>query len=502
MGELLGTVISKDSNPNSSEFAFVITNTKARKGQFVMLGTPEGKMIARISDIIKTNRYFERAESVQEFERAGKSLTELFPADRWEYLVGEAVSLGVYNENKLMRSSFPASPGTKVYMAENNILSSFFGLDENKGLEIGKVEYHDLPVRLNMTKLFQKHLAILAMSGAGKSYLTSVLMEELLERRPEHGQMAVVAIDTHGEYVGFAEDPKYRDNADIILGKDFKIGVPHISANTIAQFIPAMSSVQKRELTRLLSSMYTEKKGQTFNLKDVLDYIDESDIKASTKGILYTLLLSLEQTKLFGNYDNPSLDKLTKPGHLTIIDISDMTNLRNKQMVVTYLSTKLFEARRTGRIPPYVLIIEEAHNFAPEGTKSEAALSRRIIEKIAREGRKFNSCLCLISQRPINLSTTALSQCNTHMILRVNNPYDLKHIGESSEGLTSDVLKTISSLRVGETLVVGEAVNYPLFLKVRERRSKKNERGIALEEACLNFRKEEEQKAEDLEAFI
>ena len=75
MSEVVGTVISKELNPNVSQFSFVITNMNARKGQFVMLDTPEGKMIARISDIIKTNRYFERAESVHEFERAGKSLS-------------------------------------------------------------------------------------------------------------------------------------------------------------------------------------------------------------------------------------------------------------------------------------------------------------------------------------------------------------------------------------------------------------------------------------------
>jgi len=84
----------------------------------------------------------------------------------------------------------------------------------------------------------------------------------------------------------------------------------------------------------------------------------------------------------------------------------------------------------------------------------------------------------------------------------VTNPYDLKHIGESSEGLTSDVLGTISSLRVGEALIVGEAVNYPLFLKVRERKSKKNERGIALEQACLNFADGREQKERDAKAFM
>ena len=353
-----------------------------------------------------------------------------------------------------------------------------------------------------MTKLLQKHMAILAMSGAGKSYLTSVLIEELLDRKPENGQMAVVVIDTHGEYIGFAEDPKYRDRSDVILGRDFRVGVPGLSAGIIAEFMPSMTSVQKRELNKLLSSMYNEKRGQTFDFKDVLAQIDSSEIKSATKGILYTLLLNLENTRLFGHYDNPSLDKLARPGHLTIIDISDMTNLFEKQMIVTYLSRKLFEARRSSVIPPFVIVIEEAHNFCPEGARSEAAVSRNIIEKIAREGRKFNSCLCLISQRPINLSTTALSQCNTHLILRVTNPYDLDHIGKSSEGLTADVIKTISSLRVGEALLVGEAVNYPLFVKVRKRYSKKNERGIELEKACLDFKSNKETKKQDLEAFV
>jgi len=502
MSEVVGTVISKELNPNVSQFSFVITNMNARKGQFVMLDTPEGKMIARISDIIKTNRYFERAESVHEFERAGKSLSDLFPSDRWEYLVGEAVALGIYKEKSLTRAAFPASPGSKVYIAENDILSDFFGLDKEKGLEIGSVEYHNLQVKVNMTKLLQKHMAILAMSGAGKSYLTSVLIEELLDRKPENGQMAVVVIDTHGEYIGFAEDPKYRDRSDVILGRDFRVGVPGLSAGIIAEFMPSMTSVQKRELNKLLSSMYNEKRGQTFDFKDVLAQIDSSEIKSATKGILYTLLLNLENTRLFGHYDNPSLDKLARPGHLTIIDISDMTNLFEKQMIVTYLSRKLFEARRSSVIPPFVIVIEEAHNFCPEGARSEAAVSRNIIEKIAREGRKFNSCLCLISQRPINLSTTALSQCNTHLILRVTNPYDLDHIGKSSEGLTADVIKTISSLRVGEALLVGEAVNYPLFVKVRKRYSKKNERGIELEKACLDFKSNKETKKQDLEAFV
>ena len=497
----LGTIISTPDSPSTTKLAFIVTGS-ARKGQFVMLETQEGKLIGRISEIIKTNRYFERAESVQEFERSGKPLTELFPSERWEYLVAEAVPLGVYSSEKLMRSAFPASPGAKVFNAENSILSIFFGLDLEKGLHLGTVEHHNMLVKLNMTRLLQKHFAILAQSGAGKSYLTSCLIEELLDRKPEDGQVATVVIDTHGEYIGFAEDKNYKDRTDVILGRDFRIGVPGLSMGMIAGIMPHMTSVQKRELNKFLAVMNDENRGKVFDFRDVLNKLESSEIKSTTRDILYTLIYELDSTGLFSGYDNPSLQKLTRPGHLTVIDISDMVSLKEKQIIVTYLGQKLFNARRSGAIPPFAFIVEEAHNFAPEGVHREGAISRNIIEKIAREGRKFHACLGLISQRPINLSTTALSQCNTHIILRVTNPYDLKHIGESSEGLTSDVLGTISSLRVGEALIVGEAVNYPLFLKVRERKSKKNERGIALEQACLNFADGREQKERDARAFM
>jgi hypothetical protein len=501
----VGTIISTEKTPNSEKFYFVISEKNVKKGQFVQVKTEEGRLIARVSDVIKTNRYFERAESVREFERSGKSLSDLFPAERWEYLVGEATSLGVYNENDtLHRSVVPPSPGEKVFLADSQALANFFGLDMEKGLHIGEIQHHGVPVKLNLTRLLQKHLAILAMSGAGKSYLTSVVIEELLERKPEWGKIATIVIDTHGEYIGFAEDPRYCEFTEIVLGRDFRIGVPGLSAYFFAEFLPQMTAVQKRELNRLLAIINEEKRGKVFDLKDIMEKLENDKIikKADTRNILYTYLSELDATGLFASYDNPPLDKLARPGYLTIIDISDMTNLREKQIVVTYLAKKLFEARRLGLIPPFLFVLEEAHNYAPEGVKREGAISRNIIEKIAREGRKFHACLCLISQRPVNLSTTALSQCNTHIILRVTNPYDLDHIGKTSEGITSDVLKTIASLRVGEALIVGEAVNYPLFVKVRERKSKKAERGIPLERAAIEYVENRRKITNDVKAFM
>ncbi|MEM7820130.1 MAG: ATP-binding protein, partial [Candidatus Aenigmatarchaeota archaeon] len=329
----IGTVISADHSPNASHFSFVISSDIVRKGQFVSLDSAEGKIIARVGDVVKTNRYFERAESVTEFERSGKSLTELFPAARWEYLVADAVALGVWKGKELVRSAYPPSPGSKVFLADPDVLEKFFGLDMTKGLNLGRLEWHDVDVKLDMTRLLHKHLAILGISGSGKSHTVAALIEELLDRPAEHGQMSVIVIDTHGEYTGFAEDEKYMDKSDVVLGKDFRIGVPGLGASMFSEFIPGMTSPQRRELNRLLALINEEQRGKVFDLKDILAKLEDDSVikKADTRSILYTYMYDLDSTYLFGGYDNPNLQKLARPGHLTVIDISDMTNLREKQ---------------------------------------------------------------------------------------------------------------------------------------------------------------------------
>jgi hypothetical protein len=100
------------------------------------------------------------------------------------------------------------------------------------------------------------------------------------------------------------------------------------------------------------------------------------------------------------------------------------------------------------------------------------------------------------------LSTTALSQCNTHIILRVTNPNDLDHIQMSSEGIDSRVAKNIAGLKVGEAIIVGEAVNYPVFISVRERNSTKREKGAPLHRQAIEFEEQAEKRKKNAEAFI
>ncbi|MEM7825727.1 MAG: ATP-binding protein [Candidatus Aenigmatarchaeota archaeon] len=496
----VGTVISTPEL-SSTKFSFVINqeNFLVRKGQFVQLETEEGLLIARISEIFKTNRYFVRAESVREYERSGKILPEFFPVERWEYLVADAISLGVFSNGIQKRVSFPPSPGLKVFLADEKVLSEFLGLDE-RGLNIGKIEFHGLDVKLNLTRLFQKHCSVLAQTGAGKSYLISDLIEEILDRDDKLGKPALIVIDPHGEYLGFGEDEKYFSKTKIFDENTLKIAANELSTNKICELQPFISPVEKRELTRIIDKLKEEK--ITYDLDDLIAAVEISDIKPNIKAPLVSWLNDLNSTGLFSNVTKPSLEELVKSGQLSVIDLSNFIHLRDKQIIVTFIARKLFEERRANRIPPFILFVEESHQFVPEREEKFQAISKSIIETIAREGRKFNASLVLISQRPIQLSVTALSQCSTSILLRIVNPYDIKHISESCEAISSDIIEMLPGLKVGEAIITGAALNYPIIVRVRKRKSKESPKiGMKLEEAILKYKEEEKQKIEDLKAF-
>lgn len=503
----LGTVVATVDGPSPSKFTFVVTENgcriPVRQGQFVEVETEEGRVIAFVTGLIKTNRYFMRAESVKEYERGGRPLTAIFPANRWEYLIAEAQALGVQGENRLERTTFPPSPGQKVCEAEPEALMRFLGLNQDGGVELGKLRHHEVPVRLDLTKLLRKHVAVLAMSGAGKSHFASVVVEELLDRLPERGRVAVVVIDVHGEYVGLAES--FSDRVSIVKGRELRIGVPNLSPWQFKEFVPDMSDVQARELQRVLSKLQAEMRSgkEPFGLDEVIAHVERDEgIHKQLQQALLGWLFNLRSLDLFDRADYPSWESIVEPGKAVIVDLSDITSLRKKQMLVAYAARGLFNARKRGRVPPFVLCLEEAHQFCPSSESKRAAISRSIIETLAREGRKFYASLVLISQRPVRLSTTVLSQANTNIILRITNPYDLEHIKQSSEAITGEVAAMISSLPVGEALIVGEAVNHPIFVRIKQRRSRESAHGASLEEVAKEFERRSGREREDAKAFM
>ncbi len=544
---LLGTVISTLEGPSTKQFAFVVSNPQVRKGQYVLVeGGEEGGLIAVVKDLLRANRYFERAESVSEYNKrsmppavsigvgvAGVGATQAsasqpssqagapagiqgflqsLPVNEWEYVVADCMTLGALKKNSLSRSAYPPSPGAKVSLVEPNSLKEFLGFGDD-GLHLGRLLQHEVEAKVDVSRLLQKHLAILGISGSGKSYFTSVLLEELLARKKGAGSPAVVVFDVHGEYVSFADkhrNPSFAEKTTVVKGNDVKIAFHKLPIEALMELVPDMSSTQARELEKIIFGLKKEMKDKgekAYDLKDLMDAVAAEPSlakKENVRGPLLSWLSRLRKLKLFSRADNPSLRDIVLPGKMVVFDLSELTDQKKKQVILAYFAQKLFKQRRKGLLPPFVLFVEEAHNFCKERAAKGGAISKGIIETIAREGRKFGACLCLISQRPVQLSTTALSQCNSYAIFKISNPYDLDHIQQSCEAIDREIVGEITLLKTGEGILLGEAVNQPAFIKVRMRKSAKAARAETLEQMAKDFEdlSARTATADDVEQFI
>ena len=539
--EPIGIVISGLNNlsPNIFEYSFILTNNQStftskntpfiHQGQYCLVESHEGFVIGIVEQIRMNNQYFSNVQTVKNFNLANVNMKNFFPSDQWECHIVDVHLLGtVRSKNKLFseldpttfkriqRVGFPVNPGNKVYLLKGNFLRNFLGLDEN-GLNIGKLSSYKLDVTLNINRLFNKHVAILAQSGAGKSYLLSVLFEELLSRPKDLGTPALFLIDLHGEYRFLKEkiddtqeklDPSkisgmksIQNEITSFNGSFIQIGVPDLTEYDFKRYQPGISVPQLRELRKALKICRKKfKKSETstddvtligYDINDIIADISENpDINSKLQSTLIGWLADLNNLRIFGKKNSPSIYELIKVGELTILDLSSIISMRKKQILLHFITSKLFYYRRSGKIPPFIIFLEEAHNFLPESGGNDA-ITKNIFETIAREGRKFFAQLVLVSQRPVRLSTTALSQCNTQIIMRITNPYDLNHIKQTSEALTNSSIEIISTLPTGNALIMGAALNYPIFTKIRKR-DLPNPRGEkSISEVCQEYFKKE-----------
>jgi len=118
---------------------------------------------------------------------------------------------------------------------------------------------------------------------------------------------------------------------------------------------------------------------------------------------------------------------------------------------------------------PVVLILEEAQNYIREGGRTEEdSISKLVFERIAREGRKYGLGLVVASQRPSELSKTVLSQCNSFIVHRLQNPEDLRYFREIVPGIYGQLLDQLPALAPRSALVLGECVQAPALVEMRE----------------------------------
>jgi DNA helicase HerA-like ATPase len=117
---------------------------------------------------------------------------------------------------------------------------------------------------------------------------------------------------------------------------------------------------------------------------------------------------------------------------------------------------------------PMLLVCEEAHRYIPSDERVGFSATKIALARIAKEGRKYGVSLCLVSQRPSELSTSVLSQCGTIFALRMGNEQDQSYVGRALPENAQSLLGVLPALRQQEAIVVGEGVTVPMRVRFAE----------------------------------
>ena len=153
----------------------------------------------------------------------------------------------------------------------------------------------------------------------------------------------------------------------------------------------------------------------------------------------------------------------TKKAAVTVIDLSSVP-FDVRPTVAAQIGRLAFEFNYWNllyRDFPILLMCEEAHSYIPRSSASQFSGSRKSMERLAKEGRKYGVGLAVISQRPHEVSETVLAQCGTFICLRITNPDDQGYVRRLVPESEGDLVSLLAGLGRGEALVLGEAVPLP-----------------------------------------
>jgi DNA helicase HerA-like ATPase len=406
--------------------------------------------------------------------------------------------------------------GAEVHAIGSDEIEMMFARFHAEGFEVGVLTTHpSIKVSLHATNLFGRHLAILGQTGSGKSWtVASVIQKAVAEMPKAH----IIILDLHGEYSWKREDESrhYAFDEEVVRHVDARdLEIPYWLM-TYAELCDLLIEHSEREATNqtaffrdcLLAGRQAENIGATppldlprvtvdtpiyFSLSELLDKVSAKNTERVGDRD--------KQGPMFGNFDrflmriesklnDSRYDFLLKPQvRITSASLSgllrDFVGLGDPKVQVTVidLSSVPFDVRPTvaaqiGRLAfefnywnpeyrefPILLICEEAHAYIPRASESQFAGSRKSMERIAKEGRKYGVGLGVVSQRPHEVSETVLAQCGTFICLRITNPDDQAYVRRLVPESEGDLVSVLAGLGRGEALVLGEAVPLPTRLQ-------------------------------------
>jgi DNA helicase HerA-like ATPase len=441
-------------------------------GEYVVMQYGKGTVLGLVENS-KVSSDALRNE-IRNFEEAHESSQVAQENKRDKSYRGTIRILGYVDDLKKCKSiipSVPPEPGVTVFEASRDDLAAVFSSRGNEWLRVGSLLRNpDVEAKVNADKIVSRHLAILAMTGMGKSNLVSLISKELAGIPG-----TVIIFDYHGDYSAI-------DIPNLNL-TDGKINPRYLSVEKLADVIEIQdnASNQQHVLRAAFNQDVKDRKGEDFwdalSSGVAAERAEKAYREASDK-----VLDKIDDARhKFKKILDPGMhDPLSviKNGRINVINLIELTEKQANVLVSYYLEEILRDRKSAGilnkdpkeakavRFPaPVLVVIEEAHVFVP---KDEDTQAKYFASKVAREGRKFGVGLVIVSQRPRGIDANILSQMGSLAVMRMIQPDDQMHVSSASESLSRDLLDQLTSLNPGEAILAGQWVNLPAFVRVDE----------------------------------
>jgi uncharacterized protein len=383
-------------------------------------------------------------------------------------------------------------PGSEVYAVSSPDMKQVYAADGRAHVEIGTVfPTKDIRGSLYIDAMLGKHFALLGSTGTGKSTSAALILHRICDMAPEGH---IVMIDPHGEYsAAFKTNGALFDVNNLampywLMNFEEHCEVFVTSSGDDRQMdcdILAKCILQAKSKNRIAESIgkLTVDAPIPYLLSDLTNIIQNEMgklDKASSSAPFLRLKGKIEEMKadprynfmfsgmLVGDTMAEFLSKIFRlPSNgkpISIIDVSgvpsDITST-----VVAVLSRMVFDYAIWSRNEPQrpiLLVCEEAHRYIPSDRVSGRSAVRNILERIAKEGRKYGVSLGLITQRPSDLAEGVLSQCGTIISMRLNNDRDQAYVRAAMPEGARGFLDSIPALRNRECIICGEGVSIPI----------------------------------------
>ena len=389
--------------------------------------------------------------------------------------------------------------GAAVFPASPADLDSIYSKPNSPSLPIGVLHQDPSKTAYLISQEFLcKHSAILGTTGSGKSCSLTVVLRSLLNAHP-NGH--IVVLDPHGEY-----SHAFGNMAECINTHNIELPYWLMSAEEITEVLCSREPIARSREANILKeaiiaakhSFLGEGSTETFLtvdtptpyrmpavVKHISDAMGKLDKPDSTLPYL-RLIGTIEDLRqdLRYSFMFPGLtvrDNLTeilsrllripvngKP--ITILDISSVPS-EVVNVVVSLLCRLIFDFALWSdhaKSVPIMLVCDEAHRYVPNDSSLGFEPTRRAIARIAKEGRKYGVSLCLVTQRPSEISEAILSQCSTVFAMRMTNDKDQNLVRRTLPETAAGLLNTLPTLRQQEAIAVGEGVPHPMRIRFND----------------------------------